>query len=119
VVLLGHFHDVRPIYEMLDVYALSSTREGLPNTVLEAMAMEVPIAATDVDGVSEAASHDREALLVPPRNPDLLAEAIDSLLADPQRAHRLRRTARAKIEAEFSFASRVRHEEAIYRSVLA
>jgi glycosyltransferase involved in cell wall biosynthesis len=116
--LLGHFHDVRSVYEMLDVYVLSSTREGLPNTVLEAMALEVPIAATDVDGVSEAAAHDREALLVPARDPANLAGAVNKLLADRTLAQRLTRSARTKIENEFSFASRVRHEERIYERVL-
>jgi len=118
VILLGYFHDVRPVYAMMDVYVLSSTREGLPNTVLEAMAMEVPIAATDVDGVREAAAPDEEALLVPARDPLQLAAVVDRLLSDPALARRLTSTARAKIENEFSFANRIRHEEAIYRHVL-
>jgi glycosyltransferase involved in cell wall biosynthesis len=101
------------------VYVLSSTREGLPNTVLEAMAMEVPIAATDVDGVREAAAHDEEALLVPARDPQRLADAVDRLLAEPDLAQRLATSAREKIENEFSFASRIRHEEAIYRQVMS
>jgi glycosyltransferase involved in cell wall biosynthesis len=116
--LLGHFHDVRSVYEMLDVYVLSSTREGLPNTVLEAMAMEVPIAATDVDGVSEAAAGNREALLVPARDPARLANAVATLLDDPVLARRMTDAARTKIESEFSFAARVRHEERIYAQVL-
>jgi glycosyltransferase involved in cell wall biosynthesis len=43
VIFMGHFHDVRKVFSLMDLYVLSSTREGLPNTVLEAMAMEVPI----------------------------------------------------------------------------
>jgi glycosyltransferase involved in cell wall biosynthesis len=116
--MLGHFHDVRSIYQMLDVYVLSSTREGLPNTVLEAMAMEVPIAATDVDGVAEAAAADREALLVPARDPARLADAVSKLLDDTDLASKLTFAARKKIENEFSFAGRVRHEERIYAQVL-
>jgi glycosyltransferase involved in cell wall biosynthesis len=115
---LGHFHDVRQVYEMLDVYVLSSTREGLPNTVLEAMALEVPIVATDVDGVREAVSHDREALVVPPRDPQRLADGIQTLLAAPELGRRLSSAAREKVEREFSFASRMRRVEEIYRSLL-
>lgn len=116
---LGHFHDIRQVYEALDVYVLSSTREGLPNTVLEAMAMGVPIVATDVDGVGEAVTHEREALLVPPRSSSQLAVAIQRLLADPPFARRLREEARAKVEREFSFAARTRHVESIYRGLLS
>ena len=103
VLLLGHFHDVRQVYEMMDVYVLSSTREGLPNTVLEAMAMEVPIVATDVDGVCEAVVHDREALLVPARDPNRLAEGIRSMLDDPALRTRLSQAAREKIRARVQF----------------
>jgi glycosyltransferase involved in cell wall biosynthesis len=115
---LGHFHDVREVYDLLDVYVLSSTREGLPNTVLEAMAMEVPIVATDVDGVCEAVTHDREALLVPPRAPDRLALGIHSVLQDPALGDRLRRAARLRVENEFSFTARMRRVEGIYQTVM-
>jgi len=118
VLFLGHFHDIREVYDLLDVYVLSSTREGLPNTVLEAMAMEVPTVATDVDGVSEAVTHDREALLVPARAPQRLAEGIRSVLDDSSLGNRLRRTARAKVVTEFSFAARMRRVEEIYRKVM-
>jgi glycosyltransferase involved in cell wall biosynthesis len=118
VLLLGHFHDVREVYEMMDVYVLSSSREGLPNTVLEAMAMEAPIIATDVDGVKEAVTHDCEALLVPPRDPLRLADGIHHLLDAPDLAKRLTEAARAKVENEFSFATRMRHVESIYRQVM-
>jgi glycosyltransferase involved in cell wall biosynthesis len=116
--LLGHFHDTREVYDLLDVYVLSSTREGLPNTVLEAMAMEVPIVSTDVDGVSEAVTHDREALLVPPRDPRRLADSIRAVLHDPALADRLRRSARQRVAGEFSFAARMRRVEEIYRAVM-
>jgi glycosyltransferase involved in cell wall biosynthesis len=118
VLFLGHFHDIRQVYDLLDVYVLSSTREGLPNTVLEAMAMEVPIVATDVDGVSEAVTQNREALLVPARNPQLLAERMGAVLEDPGLADQLRRAARARVVSEFSFAARMRRVEGIYRTVM-
>jgi glycosyltransferase involved in cell wall biosynthesis len=118
VLFLGQFHDVRPVYDLMDVYVLSSTREGLPNTVLEAMAMEVPIVATDVDGVSEAAAHDREALLVPPCDPKRLADSIRVLVNDPALRDRLRNAARARVMAEFSFAARTKRIEGIYRSLM-
>jgi glycosyltransferase involved in cell wall biosynthesis len=118
ILFLGHHHDIRRIYEMIDLYVLSSTREGLPNTVLEAMAMEVPIVSTDVDGVREAVEDGREALLVPARQPHRLAEGIRSVLCEPDLARRLARAAREKAEREFSFSSRMRRVEDIYRRIL-
>ncbi|MBI3466163.1 MAG: glycosyltransferase [Planctomycetes bacterium] len=118
VLFLGNLQDVRPVYEMLDVYVLSSTREGLPNTVLEAMAMEVPIVATDVDGVAEAVTHDSEALLVPPRDPERLANSLRLVLDDARLRDRLVSAARERVEREFSFATRMRRVESIYRQVM-
>jgi glycosyltransferase involved in cell wall biosynthesis len=118
VLFVGHFHDVRKIFELLDVYVLSSTREGLPNTVLEAMAMEAPIVSTDVDGVKEAVTADREALLVPARDPDLLARALERMLDDAALRSRLTSAARKKVETEFSFSQRTRRIEAIYQRLM-
>jgi glycosyltransferase involved in cell wall biosynthesis len=119
VLFIGHFHDVRKVFELMDVYVLSSTREGLPNTVLEAMAMEVPIVSTDVDGVKEAVTAEREAVLVPAQNPELLAAALERILDDAGLRSRLTSEARRKVESEFSFSRRTRRIEAIYRQLMA
>lgn len=116
--LLGHFHDTRDVYDLLDVYVLSSTREGLPNTILEAMAMEVPIVATDVDGVCEAVTNNRDALLAPPRNPKALAAAINRVLIDPALASSLTKNARCKVTEAFGFAARMRCVENVYATVM-
>jgi len=119
VIFMGHFHDVRKVFELMDLYVLSSTREGLPNTVLEAMAMEVPIVSTDVDGVKEAVTDQREAFLVPAQDSAKLAEGIARMLDDRQLRERLARDARAKVEAEFSFAHRTRKIETLYKKLMA
>jgi glycosyltransferase involved in cell wall biosynthesis len=119
VIFMGHFHDVRQVFELMDLYVLSSTREGLPNTVLEAMAMEVPIVSTDVDGVKEAVSDQREAFLVPPQDSPALAAGIERMLDDTELRQRLARQAREKVEAEFSFAHRTRTIENLYRQLMA
>jgi len=119
VKFVGHLHDVRRVFEQMDVYVLSSTREGLPNTVLEAMAMEVPIVSTDVDGVKEAVTDGREAILVPAQDAASLAAGIEKVLGDAGLRERLVRAARARVESEFSFAARTRRVEAIYRELVA
>jgi glycosyltransferase involved in cell wall biosynthesis len=80
--------------------------------------MEVPIVSTDVDGVKEAVTHDREALLVPARDSAALAEGIERVLTDDALASRLVAAGRQKVETEFSFARRTRIVEDLYRRVL-
>ena len=93
--LTGHVHflgerrDVTPILETVDVGALSSDWEGMPLFVLECMTTGTPVVATNVGGLPEVIEHDRTGLLVPPRDPAALAEAISALLTDPERARRL------------------------------
>jgi glycosyltransferase involved in cell wall biosynthesis len=118
LIFYGHTKDVRGLYDAMDIYALSSTREGLPNTVLEAMAMEVPIVATDVDGVTEAVTDQQEAFIVPARDPGAIAQAVEMISAQPHVQGRLTRAARDKVEQQFSFATRMRKIESIYRSVM-
>jgi glycosyltransferase involved in cell wall biosynthesis len=102
----------------MDLYVLSSTREGLPNTVLEAMAMEVPIVSTDVDGVREAVRDEIDAVLVPALDSDRLAEGIARVLDDTPLRESLVRNARARVEGEFSFAQRTRRIEDVYRRMM-
>lgn len=118
VLFLGHTQDVREVYDAMDVYALSSTREGLPNTVLEAMAMEVPIVATDVDGVGEVVRDGVDAILLPPQDPQRLAEEIRRVLLDAPLRERLTASARQQVAENFSFARRMRRIESIYRDVM-
>ncbi len=83
---------------------LPSWIEGLPLVVLEAMAAGVPVVATSVGGTPEAVVDGETGLLVPPRDVDALAGAIDALLSDPERAQRLgaagRRRARERFDAD-------------------
>jgi len=72
---LGHCPDVRPVLAAADLFVLPSHREGLPNAVLEAMAVGVPVVATAVDGTGEVVTDGETGLLVPPHDPDALDHA--------------------------------------------
>jgi glycosyltransferase involved in cell wall biosynthesis len=112
--LLGHRKDVKELYEAMDVFALSSLREGLPNVVLEAMAMEVPVVATRVAGVPALINHDANGLLVDPGNLEGLTESLARLLGDAELRQRLRQGGRETVETRFSFAARMEKIRAIY-----
>jgi glycosyltransferase involved in cell wall biosynthesis len=117
--MLGHCDDVAAVHHGIDVFVQSSDYEGTPNAVLEAMAFQSPIVATDVGGTAEIARHGEHALIVPPRDSAALAQAIRTLLADPVAAHRRAAAARRRVEGELSFSNRMRTVERIYADLVA
>jgi glycosyltransferase involved in cell wall biosynthesis len=95
---LGERRDVTPILKTVDVGALSSDWEGMPLFVLECMTTRTPVVATNVGGLPEVVEDDRTGLLVPPRDPAALADAISSLLGDPERGRRLAAAAAERVD---------------------
>ena len=116
--LLGHVNDLKPIYEAMDLYVLSSLREGLPNVILEAMAMEVPVVATRVAGVPSVIRGGENGLLVDAGSVPSLAAAIESLVSDPARREKLAAAGRTTIEQSYSFLLRMQKMARVYDAVL-
>jgi glycosyltransferase involved in cell wall biosynthesis len=116
--LLGFCPDPIDLYECLDAFALSSLREGLPNVVLEAMSLEVPVVATRIAGVPGLVRDGENGRLVAPGSVDALAEALGSLLGDRQLRARLGPAGRRTVEAEFSFRDRMRKVARLYDELL-
>lgn len=110
--------DVRPYFEALDAFALSSRREGLPNVLLEALALEVPVAATRVNGVPRLVSDGANGLLVPPDDADALAAALARLATDPDLRAALRAAGRRTVETGYSFAARTARLARLYDELL-
>jgi len=102
----------------LDAFVLSSNSEGMPLTLLEAMAAGVPVAATGVGGIPEVIENGTDGYIVPPSSSELLARVISSLLSHPGEAHEMGRKARAKVERLFSAERTVREIERIYSELL-
>ncbi len=113
VVMTGHRRDVPELYPLMDVYVLPSLWEGLPYTILEAMACRCPVIATDISGNREILS-DGVGLLVPPRSPVLLGEAIVRLLTDQQLADRLSSCGRQRIEDRYQMSAQINRIEKVY-----
>ena len=103
--------DVPAVLDALDVFVLPSWTEGMPITVLEAMAHGKPVVATAVGGTPELVADGETGVLVPPRDPERLAAAIRELLDDPEKARRLGEAGRERVASNFS-------EEAMTRRVL-
>jgi glycosyltransferase involved in cell wall biosynthesis len=116
--LPGWQSDVRTYFEAMDVFALSSLREGLPNVLLEAMALEVPSVATRIAGIPRLIEDGVNGLLVEPGDQGGLTRALEQLLTDPSLRDRIRRQARETIETRYSFALRMERLGQIYDELL-
>jgi glycosyltransferase involved in cell wall biosynthesis len=118
-VFLGHRRDVPALLAAADVFVLPSLYEGLPVSVLEAMAAGRPVVATAIGGTDEAVRDEVTGLLVPPHDPAALAAAIGRLRADPALARRLAAAGRDRVEREFSSEATALRVMEIYDEVLA
>jgi glycosyltransferase involved in cell wall biosynthesis len=101
IVLAGERDDVPEILPAFDVFMLPSRYEGLPTAVVEAMVSGVPVVATAVNAVGDVVVPGETGLLVPPRRPDLAADAVRYLLDQPAVAARMAVTARARLGERF------------------
>lgn len=119
VMLPGWQADVRTYFEAMDVFALSSSREGLPNVVLEAMALEAPVVATRVNGLPRLIQDGRTGLLVEPEDCESLTAALSALLQNADLRADLAKAARCVVETRYSFATRIDRLKRIYDELLA
>ncbi|MBI1735594.1 MAG: glycosyltransferase [Candidatus Rokubacteria bacterium] len=119
VVFTGFRRDVPALLAEAAVSVLPSHSEGLSNTLLESMAAGAPVVATDVGGNPEVVRHGITGLLVPPRAPAALADAIVTLLTDAGLADRFRRAGRRRVVEEFSLERMVARTEEMYLDLLA
>jgi glycosyltransferase involved in cell wall biosynthesis len=92
---------------------------GLTGTLREALAVETPVIATDIEGNPELVIHEETGLLVRPRDPSAIAKAILRLMEHPAEARAMARAGRKRVEELFSTRAKVERTEALYRRVLA
>ncbi|HET7299059.1 MAG TPA: TIGR03088 family PEP-CTERM/XrtA system glycosyltransferase [Oleiagrimonas sp.] len=116
--LLGNRDDVAELLAECDVFVLSSIAEGMPVTLLEAMAARLPIVATDVGGVAAVVEADVTGTLVPPRDERALADALLAYLGDAERRRRHGDAGYLRATTRFSLATMVSAYTALYDDLL-
>jgi colanic acid/amylovoran biosynthesis glycosyltransferase len=113
---------VRDLFRRASVFCLpcvvasTGDRDGLPTSVLEAMALGVPVVTTDVNGLTETVIDGETGLVVPERDPPALADALQRVLGDPALAARLAAQARSHVEQGFSLEQSVRILRSLFPS---
>lgn len=116
--LLGQVSDLRPFYQAIDLFVLNSRREGLPNVLLEAMAMETPAIATSVGGIPDLIEPGKTGYLVAPDEEKGLIQSIREAVRDPNRGAAMAAEARRRIVGQFGFDARMQKIASIYRKTL-
>lgn len=114
--VVGRIDDVRPLLAAASILVLASGREGLPRSIMEALAMEVPVVASNARGNAELVAD--SGAIVPIGDPLALANAIDSILDRPDQARAMGHSGRARMLATYDLRILLDRHEAIYRQVL-
>lgn len=114
--LLGHRDDARALLPGVDIFANTSTSEGISLTLLEAMAAELPIVATRVGGTPEVVVDRETGRLVPARDADAVADALADVASDAVRRRAWGAAGRARLLAHFTIDEMVRRYERVYLS---
>jgi len=117
-VLLGPRKDVETVFAAMDVFVLTSLREGLPNVVMEAMASGLPVVAFDTGGVSELIEQQVSGVVLACQNEQGLLREVGSLLDEPERRRRMGEAARARMLSQFSVEKMIERTTALYQEVL-
>lgn len=117
VIFAGHREDMPGVYASLDILVLPSINEGLPMTLIEAMAAARPVIATPVGAIPKLIIPEQTGLLVNPRDPVGLAAALGRLISNPDLRHRLGRDGQVWVMRRFSAEAMAQQYAEIYQEV--
>lgn len=116
---LGYRDDIEVCLGGMDLFVLPSLNEGMGRALIEAMAAGLPVIASRVGGIPAVISHERTGLLVPPGDPDALAEALRRLLDRPEWAKQLGVAASHSVDSRYGSVSMVHAIESIFAEALS
>lgn len=115
IIMLGHREDIPKILSVLDLLVLTSTSaEGLPQVLTQAMSMGKPVVASDVGAVSEVVQHSVTGILVPPGDPGAISNAMLLLMKDKDLCHRLADEAKKLVQAQYNSNVMLDQLESLY-----
>ena len=114
IIFTGKRDEIPQILSLFDVLLLTSIDEGTPLVILEAMAMEKPVAATDVGAVSEQLVDGKTGIIIPPRNPKAIAKAVIYLLEHADEKIEMGKKAREQVKEMFSLERCVEEHRKLY-----
>ena len=119
VSLPGNLDNLQDVMQAADLLAMPSLWEGLPLTLLEAMACGLPIVGTSIPGLVDVVTDGQEGFLVPPEDPVAFASALDKMVRNPDERAEMGRRARRLVEERYSFKRVYAELVEIYRQVMA
>ncbi len=119
VIFAGLRRDVPRLLAASDLFVLPSWREGMPRSILEAMASGLPVIASDIRGCREEVVDSRTGRLIPPRDADALADALAELLASPDLRKKVGEAGRRRAEEFFSEEMVIEKQKKVYRRLFA
>jgi len=119
IIFAGWSQDVPSLLNDIKIFVLTSLREGLPLTIIEAMAMAKPVVATDIIGNREVVVNGETGFLVPPKDPEGLASAVMRLLRNPELMAEMGRAGRKRAVENYDVKLMVKNTEAVYRQIIS
>lgn len=118
IILTGWRRDIPQLLSAIDIFVLTSLWEGLPVAVLEALASSKPVIANNTGGIKEIVKDNRNGFLVPPKNVDMLADRLTTLLGDERLRSKMAEEAKNSIIREFTYDHMVSKTQDLYESLI-
>ena len=115
---IGKRSELLSVYRDFDIFLMTSTQEGFPNSLLEAMAMKIPSVVSAIDGIPELIINNENGFLCKPKDIHSFSNAITSLLESPLLYKKTAAAARALVETDLSFAMRLKKMETEYERLI-
>lgn len=117
IIFLGYRNDVPELLDAIEILVVPSIQESFPRVALEAMAMRVPVIATEVGGLPESVDNGKTGIIVPPGDADALCRALDRLIKAPELRDAMGAAGRKRAETMFSLESNIRNTEKLYLDI--
>ena len=115
---LGYRRDIPKLLAAMDIFVLSSIREGLPISLIEAMAARKPVVSSDIGSVKDLVKNGQNGILVPPGDATAFGVVLERLIESSELRERLGEAGRCTVEASFSLPAMIQTYESLYCSAL-